>query len=62
VWFLILSVFLLFACAEVDDQKQVAAAKKYIERNLLREANLGAEKTHYRLIQKMLRPGIYWGK
>ena len=37
---LILSVFLLFACSEVDDKQLVATAKKYIENNQLREASL----------------------
>ncbi|MDX2506028.1 MAG: PEP-CTERM system TPR-repeat protein PrsT [Gammaproteobacteria bacterium] len=37
---LILSVFLLFACGEVDDKQLVVTAKKYIENNQLREANL----------------------
>ena len=37
---LIFSVFLLFSCAEVDDKKLVTVAKKYMENNLLREANL----------------------
>ena len=37
---LIFSVFLLFACSEVDDKQLVATAKKYIENNQLREASL----------------------
>ena len=36
----IFSVFLLFACSEVDDKQSVVAAKKYLESNQLREANL----------------------
>jgi putative PEP-CTERM system TPR-repeat lipoprotein len=37
---LIFSVFLLFACSDVDDKQLVVMAKKYIENNQLRAANL----------------------
>jgi putative PEP-CTERM system TPR-repeat lipoprotein len=37
---LIVSVFLLFACGEVNDKQSVSTAKKYIENNQIREASL----------------------